>query len=463
MHRSLGSPPPIREANGGEGSGVGGARARQAPAEQTKKTPPGSPGPSPGSPSSPLRGEGCSLNDWLLDPEVAFLNHGSFGATPRAVLAEQDRWRAAMERHPTHFMSEELPPALAAASARLATFVGARAEDLVFVENATAGCNAVLRSLRFVPGDEILVTDHGYPAVRKAAEYVAARADARVVEATVPFPLADAAQVVAAVASRLGPRTRLAILDHITSSTAVVFPVRELTAACRAAGVPVLVDGAHAPGMLSLDVPSVGADWYTGNCHKWLMAPKGSAFLWAAADRQADIHPLVISHGFGDGFAAEFAWVGTRDPSAWLSVPAAIDFHERLGGARLRERNAAMAREQATLLAETWATERGAPDVLTGSMAAVRLPLREAATTQRAWELRRKLFDDHRIEVPVSPFAGALWARISAHAYNRPGDYARLAACFSGDGCHWLTSLRHNSGGAAEENHGPTRCARPGA
>jgi isopenicillin-N epimerase len=366
----------------------------------------------------------------LLDPEVAFLNHGSFGATPRAVLAEQDRWRALMERHPTHFMSEEVPPALRSAAGKLATFVGAQSDDLVFVENATAGCNTVLRSLRFAPGDEILVTDHGYPAVRKAAEYVAARAGARVVEIAVPFPLEEAAQVVAAVSSRLGPRTRLAIFDHITSPTAIIFPVRELIELCRAAGVPVLIDGAHAPGMLALDVKAVGADWYTGNCHKWLMAPKGSAFLWAAPERQAETRPLVISHGFGQGFTAEFDWVGTRDPSAWLSVPAAIDFHQRLGGARLRERNTVLAREQATLLAKTWRTGRGAPDALTGSMAAVRLPLSEPATPERAWELRRKLFDEHRIEVPVTAFAGALWARISAHAYNRPADYARLGACF---------------------------------
>jgi isopenicillin-N epimerase len=371
-----------------------------------------------------------SRDEWLLDPGVAFLNHGSFGATPRAVLAEQDRWRARMERHPTHFMSEELPPALRAAAARLAAFVGSEANDLVFVENATAGCNTVLNSLRLSPGDEILVTDHCYAAVRKAAEYAAARAGARVVEAAVPFPLDDPARIVAAVGDKLGPRTRLAIIDHVTSPTAINCPVRELTALCHAAGALVLVDGAHGPGMLSLDVPSIGADWYTGNCHKWLMAPKGSGFLWASPARQAETHPLVISHGFGQGFTAAFDWVGTRDPTAWLAVPAAIDFHQRLGGAALRERNAALAREQATLLARIWNTERGAPDPLIGSMAAVRLPLAGPASPERALDLRAKLFAQHRIEVPVTAFAGALWARISAHAYNRPSDYARLAACF---------------------------------
>jgi isopenicillin-N epimerase len=373
-----------------------------------------------------------SRDEWLLDPDVAFLNHGSFGATPRTVLAEQERWRARMERHPTHFMSEELPPALRAAAARLAAFVGSEAKDLVFVENATAGCNTVLRSIPLAPGDEILVTDHGYPAVRKAAEHAAARAGARVIEAQVPFPLDDPAQVTATVAAKLGPRTRLAIFDHVTSPTAVIFPVRELTALCRAAGALVLIDGAHGPGMLDLDVPSIGADWYTGNCHKWLMAPKGSGFLWTSPQQQAETHPLVISHGFGQGFTAEFDWVGTRDPTAWLAVPTAIDFHKRLGGGRLRERNAALAREQATALALIWNTGRGTPDALTGSMAAVRLPLPDSRSPERAHALRRKLFDDHRIEVLVAAFAGALWARISAHAYNQPADYARLAACFRG-------------------------------
>jgi isopenicillin-N epimerase len=370
-------------------------------------------------------------SEWLLDPDVTFLNHGSFGATPCAVLAEQDRWRARMERHPTGFMTYDLPEALRAAATRLAGFVGAADRDLVFVENATVGCNVVLNAFPLKTADEILVTNHCYAAIRKAAEHVASRAGARVVEATIPLPLADSGTIVAAVASRCGPRTRLAILDHVTSPTAVVCPIHELTSLCRSSGAAVLVDGAHTPGMLPLDIPLIGADWYVGNCHKWLMAPKGSGFLWTSPARQADTHPLVISHGYGQGFTAEFDWTGTRDPSAWLAIPAAIDFHERLGGPSLRAHNTALARDAATLIAQRWRSERATPDPLTGSMAAVRLPPSGAATLHRALELRRLLFDRHRIEVAINPFGGALWVRISAQAYNELRDYERLAHVFA--------------------------------
>jgi isopenicillin-N epimerase len=370
-------------------------------------------------------------SEWLLDPDVTFLNHGSFGATPRAVLVEQDRWRARMEQHPTGFMAYDLPVALRAAATRLAEFVGSADRDLVFVENATVGCNAVLNAFQLKAGDEILVTDHCYPAIRKAAEHVALRAGARVIEATMPLPLGDGASIVAAVGSRCGPRTRLAILDHVTSPTAVVCPIHELTSLCHSRGAAVLVDGAHAPGMLALDIPAIGADWYVGNCHKWLMAPKGSGFLWTSPARQAATHPLVISHGYGQGFTAEFDWTGTRDPSAWLAIPAAIDFHERLGGPSLRAHNTALARDAATLIAQRWRSERATPDPLTESMAAVRLPTSGAATLHRALELRRLLFDRHRIEVAINPFGGALWVRISAQAYNELRDYERLAQVFA--------------------------------
>lgn len=366
-------------------------------------------------------------SEWLLDPDATFLNHGSFGATPKVVLAEQDRWRERLERQPTTFMSFEVDGATRHAAEVLARFVKAEGEDLVFIENATAGCNAVLNSFAFAAGDEILLTNHGYAAVRKAAEHVAGRTGARVVEAQVPFPIADEKQVVDAVASRLSSKTRFVILDHITSPTAIIFPVRALTALCRAAGAAVLVDGAHAPGMLPLDVPAIDADWYVGNCHKWLMAPKGAGFLWTSRARQKETHPLVISHGYRKGYTAEFDWIGTRDPSGWLSVPAAIDFHMRLGGMALQDRNMALARAAATGLAAHWRSERGAPDALTGSMAAIRLPIAGEATPERCVELRKWLFKTYRIELAMTAFAGALWARISAQAYNESADYQRLA------------------------------------
>ncbi len=369
-------------------------------------------------------------SDWLLDPDGTFLNHGSFGATPRVVLAEQDRWRERMERHPTYFMTYEAGPALRAAAAKLASFVHAEANDVVFVENATTGCNIVLNALRLREGDEMLVTDHGYGAVHKAAVHATKRTGATLVEARVPFPLVDQQQVVDAVKTALTPRTRLVILDHITSSTAAIFPVRELTALAHDAGARVLIDGAHAPGMLALDVPSVGADWYTGNCHKWLMAPKGAAFLWSAPARQAELHPLTISHGYGKGYTAEFDWIGTRDFSAWLAVPAAVEHHETLGGAALRARNHALACAAADAVARAWTMPRGAPDALTGSMAAIKLPVDGPATLERSLELRAWLFENHRMELAITVHGDALWARISAQAYNAFADYEKLIAVF---------------------------------
>lgn len=366
-------------------------------------------------------------SEWLLDPNMTFLNHGSFGAVPRAVLAEQRRLQERMERNPGEFLTVELPSALRAAAIRLAQFLGGRGEDFVFTENATAAVNTILQSVRFDPGDEILLTNHGYPAVLKAARHVAARTGARVIEAKIPFPAPGDADIIAAIEAQLGSRTRLAILDHITSPTALVFPVKRLTELCRSAGCRVVIDGAHVPGMLSLDIPAVGADWYVGNCHKWLTAPRGAAFMWALAERQAEIDPLVISHGLGRGFNAEFDWVGTRDPTAWLTVPAAIDWHNQAGGAKLRDRNAALIEAAATALASGWNTGIGSRGVNHAAMKTVRLPLQGNATEQRALDLRASLRLDHGIDVVVVAFAGHLWARISAQAYNSLPDYDRLA------------------------------------
>ncbi len=329
-----------------------------------------------------------------------------------------------MEAQPTRFMSQ-LPAALRAAAAALGDVLGARGADLAFVDNATSGCNAVLRSLVFRPDDEILVLDHGYGAVRNTARFVAERAGAKLTEAAIPFPGGESAGIVEAVAAALTPRTRLAVVDHITSASAIVMPVAEIAAICRAAGVPVLVDGAHGPGQIGLDLPALGGDWYTGNCHKWLCAPKGSAFLWTSPARQAATHPLTISHGLGQGYIQEFDWTGTRDPSAVLSVPAAIAFHEVLGGAALRDRNIALAGQAAALVARRLSTE-----ALPGA-AAMRLVRLPAAPGTDARAFRARLLAAGT-DAPVHAIGGALWLRLSAFAYNELEDYARLAAIVAG-------------------------------
>lgn len=356
---------------------------------------------------------------WRLDPDFLTVNHGSFGATPIIVQQEQARWRTRMEAQPSRFMAGELPIALRNAANGLGVFVGANGSDIVFVDNATTGCNAVLRSLRLRAGDDVVVLSHVYNAVRNTARFVTERTGARVIEAVVPFPHPTPDDVLNAVAAAITPATRIAVIDHITSASALVMPIEAIVALCHDRDVPVLVDGAHAPAQVDLDLTLIGADWYTGNCHKWLCAPKGAAFLWAAPDRQSDLHPSVISHGLDQGYLTEFDWTGTRDPSAALSVPAAIAFHRRLGGAALRARNVALAAEAAAMLAERLGTEVGVQGEMAGAMGLVRLPVRSAAG------LRMRLLAAGT-DAPVHELGGAVWLRISAFAYNELDDYAQL-------------------------------------
>lgn len=361
--------------------------------------------------------------DWNLDPAFLTVNHGSFGAVPRCVREAQRAWQDRIERQPTRFMTTEYPDAIRAAAAELAAFLNAQADDLAFIDNATTGANAVLRSLRFKPGQEILTLSHAYGAVRNAVRYVAEQAGARVVEARVPFPDPSPEAVVEAVANSLTPATRLAVIDHITSASALVLPVKEIVAACHHAGVPVLVDGAHAPGQVDLDLPAIGADYYIGNCHKWLCAPKGCAFIHARAKQ--DLHPVVISHGLGQGFLAEFDWTGTTDFSRFLAVTEALAFHHRLGGAAFRRRNTELAAEATALVARRLNSQRGTSGSMAGAMGVVRLPA-GPATMDAALSIRRTLL---RLETdaPVHALGGGLWLRLSAFAYNRMDDYERLA------------------------------------
>lgn len=362
---------------------------------------------------------------WTLDWDATHLNHGSFGATPKPVLAAQDAVRKDMERAIGDFFSRQLPKRTRAAAAELANYLGADAQDLAFVDNATAGMQAVIGSLALKPGDEILMNDQTYNAVKNIARHEAARAGASVVEVTLPFPVEDdGTSIVEIVKSGLSGRTRLVLLDHITSATAVVMPIERLIAACRTTDALVLVDGAHGPGQVPLDLNRLGADFYTGNCHKWLSAPKGAAFLWAKREHQAWLHPAVVSHGLGQGFVVEFDWTGTRDPSNYLAVPAAIAFRQNLGETRIQAHNRALADEAGIYLAKTWQTRLGAPASLAGSMRMIKLPIATGVGT----DIRLKLWQDHRIDVPVNNLAGELWVRISAQLYNDMDDYRRLAA-----------------------------------
>ncbi|CAN5128399.1 aminotransferase class V-fold PLP-dependent enzyme [soil metagenome] len=365
-------------------------------------------------------------HEWDLDPDFLTLNHGSYGATPRVVLAEQDRWRKRMEAQPTRFFFLELPGALREAAGHLANFLGAKAEDVAFVPNATTGCNAVLRSLLLQPGDEVLHVSHVYNAVRNTIGHLAEQAGATVVVADIPFPRPDAATILKNIERAITKRTRIAVIDHITSPSGLVLPIADIVRLCHAAGVPILVDGAHGAGQVALDLSALDADWYVGTCHKWLSAPKGCGFIYARADRRDDLHPVTISHGYGQGFTAEFDWTGTTDPSAYLSLPTAIAFFERLGGAALRERNRALVSEATAMLAAELGTEVGAGPDMIGSMASVRLPIGLQSTRSEAIRVRQALQAVNG-DSPVHPLAGGMWLRLSAYAYNDIEDYRRLA------------------------------------
>jgi isopenicillin-N epimerase len=370
-------------------------------------------------------------HEWTLDPDFLTVNHGSYGATPRVVLAAQDEWRRRMEAQPTRFFSRELPEALREAATVLARAVLAEPDDIVFVPNATTGCNAVLRSMRLEAGDEILHASHVYNAVRNTMVYVAERSGAKVVSAELPFPRPDKATVLANIEKAITKRTRIAVIDHITSPSGLVLPIADIIALCHTAGVPVLVDGAHGPGQVPLDLPTLDADWYVGNCHKWWSAPKGCGFLYARSDRKTELHPVIISHGYGAGFTKEFDWTGTVDPTAYLALPAALDFFARLGGPALMERNRLLAAEAGAFLAAKLGTEVGARSEMAGSMALVRLPFDMSPTREAAVPVRA-ILQAAGTDCPVHGLAGGPWLRLSAYAYNEMADYERLAELLPG-------------------------------
>jgi isopenicillin-N epimerase len=368
---------------------------------------------------------------WCLDPNVTYLNHGSFGACPSAVLEEQTALRREMEREPVDFLVADLPARLEAARDSLSTFLGAEPEDLVFVPNATAGVNAVLRSLSFGTGDELLLTNHTYAACRKTVDFVAQRCGARVVVANLPFPCRGAEEIVAAVLGGVSPRTRLALLDHVTSPTALILPIARLVSDLKTRGVETLVDGAHAPGMVPLRLSELGAAYYTGNAHKWLCAPKGAAFLHVRQDRQAGLHPNVISHGYTTGFHAEFDWTGTFDPTPWLCIPHALRYIAALlpgGWPQVMAANRTLALQARALLLSACAAEVPCPESMIGSMASIPLPTPAAGSLAGRLDARglHAWFRERGVETWLYAHPVPL-VRVSAQLYNHLDQFRHLA------------------------------------
>jgi len=388
---------------------------------------------------------------WNLDPDVVHLNHGSFGACPAEVLDHQAELRSEMEANPVAFMLRRYQPLLERSRLAMADFVGADAAGLVFVPNATYGVNSALRSMEaeLGPGDEIVITSHTYNACRNAAVATAERVGASVVVAPIPFPIADKQEAVAAIADVVTDRTALLLIDHVTSATGLHLPLEQIIAAV-GPSVPVLVDGAHAPGMIDVDLSTIGAAFYTANCHKWICAPKGAAFLWVAAERRASTMPAAISHGYNDGwpgsgsrFHAQFDWTGTDDPTARLCVAAALDViggHRSDGWAGVRSSNRELVLEGRRIVAEALGCAAPAPDSMIGSIAALPVPPLSEASPSIFDPLTDALHARWAIEVPVFawPSSPDRLLRISAQQYNTIDDYGTLATALGAE----LSELR---------------------
>lgn len=376
---------------------------------------------------------------FVLDPAVVHLNHGSYGACPRAVLDHQAARRATIEAATMRYFVRDWQGDVDRARAAVAAFVGGDPDGLVFTPNTTTGVATVLASLELGAGDELVATDHTYRACRNALDRIAARTGAKVVVAKLPWPVRDAGDVTAALVAAATPRTKLALVDHVTSATALVVDLPAIVRELAARGVDTLVDGAHAPGQIEVDLRALGAAYYVANGHKWLCSPKGAAFLHVRADLRARVHPLVTSHGFSaeygpaNRFHAEHDWTGTHDPTAYLSLPFAIEHVASLGGGwpRIRARNHALAIAGRDLLADRLGAGTLAPASMVGAMACVPVALPHGA---RGIEVERRLLEAGW-EVPVIDGPrGVAMVRISAHLYNAIDQIEGLAVALAAQG-----------------------------
>jgi isopenicillin-N epimerase len=370
-----------------------------------------------------------SRNLFLFEPELIYLNHGAFGVTPKEVLDAKQGILAAIEKNPAALFQHNLRALWHDIAKKIAGRFSLDTNAVAIVDNATDGIVAVLRSLSFEVGDEILLTSMNYGSVVIAARHIAEKHGAKVTLAALRFPDPDPKQFIEAVVRALTPRTKIAIFDHITSPTALLMPLMDLISACRTRGVPVLVDGAHAPGQIALDIPALNADWYVANLHKWYFVPRGCGFLWAAPSRSSGLIPNILSWDIGSPFPSSFGWTGTRDPSSWLATPAAFDFMDRFGESSVRQHNDQLIRAAVTLLADMWKFRVTTPDAMTTAMTLVPAPdgLPYPATDEGRARFEADLKDKHSIMVNPS-FAedGKIWLRITAQIYNCIEDFEKL-------------------------------------
>ncbi len=369
-------------------------------------------------------------DEFLLDPDVIFLNHGSFGATPRPVFEAYQRWQRELERQPVDFLGRRFRDLMAEARGALADYLGVAPQDVVYVTNTTTGLNIVARSLNLGPDDEVLTTDHEYGALTRTWRFLARKRGFRLVEQPIPLPLTTPEAFVEAFWEGVTPRTRVIFLSHITSSTALIFPVATVCRRAREAGILTVIDGAHAPGQIPLNLTALGADFYVGNLHKWLCAPKGAAFLYARREAQSLLEPLVVSWGWepepefasDSPFVDMHEWQGTRDIAAFLAVPEAIRFQQRhdWDAVRARCHCLALAAQQRleALLGVSPLHQDG--DRWVGQMAAVRFPHPDP------WRVKEALYERYRVEIPLLPWKEGVCLRVSVQGYNTPEEVDAL-------------------------------------
>jgi isopenicillin-N epimerase len=369
-------------------------------------------------------------SEFLINPDLALLNHGSFGAVPKVVFDAHVAWIRKIESDPVHMIVREGPELLEKSKQSLAKFLGMNATDFGLVTNATEGINCVLRSLDFSAGDELVTTNHVYNAVRQAMKYIARRSGAVYREIDISVPVSSSDSIANQILNALTPRTKLVVIDHITSPTALIFPIEKIVAACNERKIDTLIDGAHGPGMAPININQLSPTYYAGNLHKWACCPKGCAFLCVRPDRQDRIHPMIISHFLDQGMLKEFGWQGTRDFAAWYTIPTAIEFLSTIGLEKIMSHNHAMAVWVNQTLCDRWKVESISPlgGLLLGSMATVPLPAPlDRISDTEGQALQRWLHDEYQIEVPTMLFKDRTYIRPCCQVYNRADEYLRLS------------------------------------